>query len=528
MKIDKKIQAVTVRQISQLHSFKKYAHLVAGEKGLDRLVSQTTVWEAPDLAARLEGNEFVFSVGYLTKINPKLALKGFDALTDVVSALCFKLNLYLDEVPEEYIRIANKKNVPLFVIGRECLFKWLIQSIMAEINLYHASVLMEVDQYFHELYELCMKDGGDVALLTHLSERLKARCLLLSPDLQTFTWPRTVLSNQEKAQINNEIYEFFQKYCIRDEEFHSLPWHIYPLTAKNICLGYLIVDRSLMLTEKERLMIQQLQMRLTMKWSERYADSQRILMELWNNLMTSAKDKRENICRKLSGYGINPDKPFCVMVYGARKKHAAEFHKDAQFSIGAFGRLIPHKVHLWLSPVECAILCGSIQEKTFILSLEQFRRQLSAEKSGILSIGPVVSDIDEIRDSYRIARNTQIASYFGLHEQEPLLYYEDYLPELALMQGIGSIESNLFVEKTLMPLIHYDAEHGGRNCIETLRVLTQTENLENAAELLHVHCNTLRYRIQKIKDLSGRDLFSYRDRAIFRHALFCHEMNKNS
>ena len=52
-------QAVTVRQIAQLHNFKKYTRLVAGEEGLDRQVAYTTVWESPELASRLEGQEFV-------------------------------------------------------------------------------------------------------------------------------------------------------------------------------------------------------------------------------------------------------------------------------------------------------------------------------------------------------------------------------------------------------------------------------------------------------------------------------------
>lgn len=177
-------QAVTVRQIAQLHNFKKYTRLVAGEEGLDRQVAYTTVWESPELASRLEGQEFVFSVGYLARTNPPLALEGFRALTNVVSAMGFKLGPHIDEIPDEFIRIADEKNVPLFEIRADCQFRWLIQSIMAEINLYQASVLMEVNQYFHDLYELAMKDGRDSVLLSQLSERIRALCFLLPPDLQ--------------------------------------------------------------------------------------------------------------------------------------------------------------------------------------------------------------------------------------------------------------------------------------------------------------------------------------------------------
>ncbi|MBP3848740.1 MAG: PucR family transcriptional regulator ligand-binding domain-containing protein, partial [Pyramidobacter sp.] len=65
---DTNMKAVTVRQLMNLHIFKKYMRLVAGEGGLDRTVVHTTVWEAPDLAAQLEGREFVLSVGYLRSV----------------------------------------------------------------------------------------------------------------------------------------------------------------------------------------------------------------------------------------------------------------------------------------------------------------------------------------------------------------------------------------------------------------------------------------------------------------------------
>ena len=152
---------VTVRRLISLYNFKKYTRLVAGEKGLDRTVVHTTVWEAPDLARRLEGHEFVFSVGYASKTNPSLALEGFKELSDRVSAMGFKVGLYIDRIPEEYIRIANEKNLPLFEISHDCMFRWLIQSIMAEVNLYKASILLEVDQYFQELYSLSIRDGRD-------------------------------------------------------------------------------------------------------------------------------------------------------------------------------------------------------------------------------------------------------------------------------------------------------------------------------------------------------------------------------
>ncbi|WP_282012628.1 PucR family transcriptional regulator [Pyramidobacter piscolens] len=518
-------QAVTVRQIAQLHNFKKYTRLVAGEEGLDRQVAYTTVWESPELASRLEGQEFVFSVGYLARTNPPLALEGFRALTNVVSAMGFKLGPHIDEIPDEFIRIADEKNVPLFEIRADCQFRWLIQSIMAEINLYQASVLMEVNQYFHDLYELAMKDGRDSVLLSQLSERIRALCFLLPPDLQEPIWPQKRQAGRAENTLLQGAHEVFRKACVTQGEFHEPPWHIFPLTGKNYCLGYLVVHHKPALGDKERLMIQQLQMRLTMKWNERFEDTRRTLMSLWNSLLYNPKDKREFISHTLERYGLDAEQAFRVLVFSARPGLDEAFRRGAQFTMGSLGRLIPHKILLWVTPLECVLLCSSTGGQKLPQYMIKAKELLAPDPSAVLSVGPSVRGIEEIRDSYRMAKNCFRAVCSRCDTPESLLYCDDWLFELSQIEGADALESRLLVKKVLEPLLRYDCDHGNTAFQDTLRAMNRTESLSEAAGVLHVHENTLRYRVQRMKDLTGLDLFRYRDRAMLARALFCFEIN---
>lgn len=518
-------RAVTVRQIAQLHNFKKYTRLVAGEEGLDRTVAYTTVWESPELASRLEGQEFVFSVGYLARTNPPLALEGFRALTNVVSAMGFKLGPHIDKIPAEFIKIADEKNVPLFEIRADCQFRWLIQSIMAEINLYQASVLMEVNQYFHDLYELAMKDSRDSVFLSQLSERIRALCFFLPSDLQEPIWPQGRTTGKAEDELFQEVHEVFRTVRAVHEEFHQKAWHIYPLTVKDYCLGYLIVHHHPALGDKERLMIRQLQMRLTMKWSERFEDTRRTLLNLWNTLLCNPKGKRESIHRELSRYGVDPEKAFRVLVFAARPGQDEVFRQRAQFTIGSLGRLIPHKVMLWVNPLECVMLCSSTEGRTLPQYISKAKELLASEKSAIFSVGPFVKDLEEIRDSYRMAKNCIRAVCSQYTETESLLYCDDWLFELSQIEGANMLESRLLIKEVLEPLLRYDRDHGNSAFQDTLKAVSQTESLSEAADALHVHENTLRYRVQRMKDLTGLDLFRYKDRAVLERALFCFEIN---
>ena len=76
-----------------------------------------------------------------------------------------------------------------------------------------------------------------------------------------------------------------------------------------------------------------------------------------------------------------------------------------------------------------------------------------------------------------------------------------------------------FGRSLLAPLVDYDVRHGS-DLVQTLRVFLEASGAwQQAATELHVHVNTLRYRIGRIEDLTQRDLSTMRDRVDFFLAL---------
>nr|WP_285698313.1 helix-turn-helix domain-containing protein [Actinomadura sp. NBRC 104412] len=76
-------------------------------------------------------------------------------------------------------------------------------------------------------------------------------------------------------------------------------------------------------------------------------------------------------------------------------------------------------------------------------------------------------------------------------------------------------------ERLLGPLEVYDAEHG-TELLRTLDTFLETAgSWQRSADLLYVHVNTLRYRIQRIEEMTGRSMNSMRDRTDLYLALRC-------
>ena len=86
-----------------------------------------------------------------------------------------------------------------------------------------------------------------------------------------------------------------------------------------------------------------------------------------------------------------------------------------------------------------------------------------------------------------------------------------HLPAAAVAAGAGGA-LRTFADSVLGPLDRYDEAHGGE-LIPSLRAfLDRNARWEAAAGELYVHRHTLRYRMRKVEELTGRDLASARDR----------------
>jgi sugar diacid utilization regulator len=82
----------------------------------------------------------------------------------------------------------------------------------------------------------------------------------------------------------------------------------------------------------------------------------------------------------------------------------------------------------------------------------------------------------------------------------------------ALLDLLPERITSAFGRGLLSPLVDYDVRHGS-DLVLTLRVfLDASGGWQQAATALHVHVNTLRYRIGRIEELTQRDLSRMRDR----------------
>jgi purine catabolism regulator len=101
------------------------------------------------------------------------------------------------------------------------------------------------------------------------------------------------------------------------------------------------------------------------------------------------------------------------------------------------------------------------------------------------------------------AREARWAHTAARNLGRPLVRYGEGTP-LFLPRTLG--EAEMAADRVLGPVIAYDAEHG-TELVRSLTVfLEHNRSWQRSAEALHVHKQTLVYRMHRIEELTGRDL----------------------
>ena len=122
-----------------------------------------------------------------------------------------------------------------------------------------------------------------------------------------------------------------------------------------------------------------------------------------------------------------------------------------------------------------------------------------------LGVGGFVDRPEHLPRSYREAMQ---ALTVRLRQDEPrgLVTFEDLGLYRLLATPQGRREARAFVEDWLGTLLAYDADRQA-DLVHTLGTyLDHSGNYDDTAAALHIHRSTLRYRLQRIRELSGHDL----------------------
>lgn len=519
--------AVTVEQIMKLETFSQVAKLVAGHGGIKNRITYVTIAEAPDFYQWVSGGEFVLSTLYAFKDHPELRATAYTELAKSgVAAIGIKTKRFFDEIPADIIAIANEYNLPVFEVKRETWFREIIQAITAELNNEQTNLLVEVERHYQELAEIALVSGDFDQFIQGLGRRRRCSIFFLGSDNRVLGSFQETICDDAVEAIKDAITTHQQQHGEILQYITIDGRHTFPCVMRGQAIGYLVLSEPTPLNEKYMLMAKQLTTFLTLKLIDQLDTEQKTLSALLDDILFKKNLNEEELRERLAWHGLKQKGLYRVVV-------VHEWQDRAEVSQSALFRNYCDKLRTVL---DGALLIIKLNEAILIAVerqseetnppswIKQLRTEaLSHDFPLCIGIGPAVANASEIHSSHHMAKSTMKAgNAFG---QRGVLYYSDFLARLLLLRTVDTAEEKYLLSMITIPLLAQDQRYNTQ-LLQTIGALIFADDLEEAAATLFVHINTVRYRLNKVKQLTGYDFFTAKGRYTITTAYLMHCYNR--
>jgi len=526
---------VTVREAMRIGGLVK-CKVVAGEAGLDRCIDHITVMEVPDVIQWLKGNDFLLTSLYPIKDDPDAIQNLVQQLNAVgSSALAIKTHRYVKEIPKEIIEAGNRLRLPIIEIHKDVSYLDIMTPLM-EIMLHKTDSGQEkLEGFFQWMTELALGGKGIPALIDAL-QQVAENYITIESETSLLEFggnkPISPLSRMQKNELKAA------KRSIRMErpiDHGMTPCIITPLLLNDELYGYVtcwqtkreflqqdfnMLDRCVPLIALEFLKV------ITkMEVEQTYKDD--FLSEI---LTGNVKDPGEIVEKgKMFGWDLNQRYQVLAIAFqqasppnDERKQDTVwqqEWRRRQLRKVGDMFRFHDEPVLVTarkeliivLYPRKDTVSSRELpyrhdpQKEPMLLLAESIRAKLSEEVGDldcIVGIGRFYPDLNGIHRGYSEAVQA-IRLGKPISGESGVVHYEDLGLFRLLGQHQDRSELKQLCSETVGKLADYDGSSNA-NLVATLtEYFSNNCALAETADKMFVHVNTMKYRLQKIEQLTG-------------------------
>jgi purine catabolism regulator len=521
--------------------------LVAGEAGIDSAVRWVHISEIVDPTPWLSGGELLLTTG--------LQLERADAQREYIkrlsghalSGLGLGTGFAHPTVPEAMIEAAEELGFPLFEVPYEVPFIAVTEKAFTHLVNEHYAVLQRALSAHERLERIVLSERGLDGVAGALASLIGGPAIIFDArgEVLARRAAGAPLGDAAVAELADELRERARAggrrgYAPGGElggRALALPVPRTPheRPAANAGDGpapqaWLVAAKDGgPLTEFDRLTLHQAVTIVALELLRRRVadDTERRLAGDVLTAMVSGDLDGADLARRLEPFGLRERATALVLAPPRGLKAATE---------DALARVLRDEAGAGLAAgtgrFSCALLApprGGGDEELFALA-ERMRQRVARDVGSELGAGAGrIVPLGELRRAFHEARCALEARELGANGVRPgLATYRD-LGSFQLLLALQDDEAlRLFCDSILDPIEEGEGAYGGELMRSLEAFIECNGQWERAARQLYCHRHTLRYRIRRVEELTGRSLDSARDRIDFWLALRGRELTKGT
>jgi purine catabolism regulator len=506
--------ALTVRDILSVPGLA--LRPVAGEAALDRPVRWVHASELEDPTPWLKGGEILLTTGVAVGTTPARQRAYVRRLHEAgLAGLGFGTGFSHDRVPRPVVATAEELGFPVFEVPYPVPFIAITEAVFTRLLAEQYDVLQRAVDAEQQLTRAVMDGDGVDGIASSLASVTGGWALLL--DLHGMPVAATsVAARQRAARVWEELRDSRPdgagfSLTLVDRGHHV--W-VQPVGSNARVEAFLAVGKPDAPSQFDRIVAAHALslFAIELAKSRAVAEAERRLQGDFFDALAAGGLPPHEVARGLGRFGFGRDDSVVVLSIqggdGADVAYAAEDHLSRA---GA-----PYLISPSDRGIHGLVAGGSRPD------LEELRKHLEERVGGTVRIG--AGSAVEPTQVGRSLRESRYALQVCRLEGWGSAGFEDLGTYRLLLSMAEPDALRAFADSMLAPLDGYDRAHGGELQASLRAFLQHNARWETAAAELYVHRHTLRYRMRKVEELTGRDLSSSFDRMEFWLALRAREL----
>jgi PucR family transcriptional regulator, purine catabolism regulatory protein len=527
---------VTVERILELEVLKD-ARILAGAEGLGRRLTSVTVGEVPDIADWLSGGEMVLSTMFAFKGDVERQREFCRrVMMSGAAALFVKTTRFVENVPADIIELADKRKFPIVEVPQGLRWTRLMQDATEVIINIQASQLERSQAIHRSLLGVVIRGGGWQELADEASRLLESPVVFLDVSLD-------VLSASAGVPALPELQEVLRRPLVR-EQFSALgrsgklfhvreegvpTMFVLPVVAGHQGQGYMcaLSDAS-GLSPIEMMVFEHSATIATLEIAQdrvRFETEVRLKGDFVDEVISGGGVATDSLLRRGAFLGCDLTQGATVILLGVDEFDSPvprkvldqdQLEKRVDRFFSRCSRFVTASEASSLVSLKSGhvvvFLCGrTAQDMTAVGRIAQVLQgfgQSEADLGISVGIGGFVPEPTQMDRGYQEAL---VALKVGRKLNGPgsLLRFGDvgtYRLLLDIWERDPDQVRSLY-EETIGPVDRYDEANGTQLTQTLVTFFNNDESLIKTAADLYAHRHTVRYRLEKIAEISGLSVF---------------------
>lgn len=522
--------------------------LLAGAKSTSNPVRWVHITEVPDPTRWLKGGELLLTTGYgfVGEDSKQVAL--LKRLIDHnISGLGFGTGFSFDKVPPALVKVAEDYSFPLFEVPYHVPFIAITEAVASKIVNEQYSLLQRSLAVHEKLTKIVLEEKGLEAILSTLSALVGCSAVL-------FDFHGVVLCEAAyRRHLGGELVaglwrQISDRRADRQNFALSLDGvgsgvQVYPVVASHRIGAFLAaVKDSGDFSDYDRIILHHVVTVTALELVKKKAVAEtekRLAGDFFDELIASDLYEQE-IARRLAFFGLDSKAPHLIALVSIDRPESQGGHteRDEATALDVKERL-HWAVDEFMARRETLFISASRSDSVVILmqpgdadgaeviglagELQRAIGQMLPELSVSIGIGRPHHSLIDLRQSYYEA--SYAIKIRKLKGGDGVIASFDDLGSYGLLLGLqDTLSLEVFYDSVLGKLQEYD-EQNSSDLVRSLSCfLDANGHWGDAAEKLYVHRHTLRYRMKRVEEITGRDLDQSQDRMEFWLALKAKEL----